>query len=274
MNISIYKSPTRREEGVVSALVAGFKRHGIKPTVIPKPSTPVVPDGTDLAVFIGVKSRKVRDVCVKAGVPYLLIDKGYFKRNRYHRFALNGFTPCYLGSGLDDPIRFKSLGIKLGNVRLPSASRIVFVGFDNKYGAFHGLEDANDYAADINNKVAKIIGGTSLELFVRSRADRAAMPFSALLPTCYCVIVHGSIAGVEAVIGGVPVISLGGRAANVVHDLSNTTLESVLNPHRPSKEGVAKRLHELAWCQFTLEEIVSGLAWSILSVEYKRLARG
>jgi hypothetical protein len=271
MNIAIYKSPTRREEWVVSSLANGFKRHGVNITVIPKPSNPVIPTGTDLVVFIGVKSRKIRDVCVRAGVPYLLIDKGYFQRWKYHRFALNGFTPCYLGSGFSDPTRFKNLKIKLGNVRHPSASRVVFVGFDNKYAAFHGLDDATEYATNVNAKLESIIYGTSLKLFTRNRSDRAAMPFSALLPTCYCVVVHGSIAGVEAIIGGVPVISLGGRAANVVHDLSNTTLESVINPQRPNEESVAKRLAELAWCQFTTEEIAQGLAWGTISDQYRRL---
>lgn len=272
MNIAIYMSQTRREARLVSALVAGFKRHGVAVTATPKPADPeVYPHTADLVVFIGVKSRKVRDACLAAGVPYLLIDKGYFHRSRYHRFCLNGFTPCYLGSGIADPERFNRLGIKRRNARLLSASRVAYVGFDDKYGAFHGLEDAGVYAQKINNQINSIIKGTSLNLFIRNRHDRARTPFSALLPTCYCVVVHGSIAGVEAVVAGVPVVSLGGMGANVVHDLSNHTLESVINPAFPDPTLVSRRLAELAWCQFNIDEIEQGLAWATVSEQYARL---
>ena len=271
MKIAIYKSPTFREERVVAALSQGFGRHGVNFTVIPKPSNPQIPPNTSLVVFIGVKSTKLRNACLKAGVPYLLIDKGYFHRSRYHRFALNGFTPCYLGSGHADPARFKSLHVPCSARRRPKASNIVFIGFDNKYGAFHGLTDAGEYATGVAEQVQHIIQGTSLKWLVRSRADRARMPFSAVLPSCYCVIVHGSIAGVEAVMAGVPVVSLGGRAANVVHDLSNLALEDVVNPKLPDEKAVAKRLAELAWCQFTYEEIRHGLAWEVISEQYGRL---
>lgn len=272
MKIVIYKSATLREERVVAGLSRGFDRHGVDYTVIPKPSDPQVPPDTSLAVFIGAKSRKLRDACVRAGVPYILIDKGYFHRGRYHRFSLNGFTPCYLGSGLDDPIRFKNLQVPQYPRRKPDASNVTFIGFDNKYGLFHGLIDAEEYAAKVRSQVEPIISGTSLRWLTRTRADRARAPFSAVLPSCYCVIVHGSIAAVEAVMAGVPVVSLGGREANVVHDLSNEGLESVVNPRLPDGEDVAKRLAELAWCQFNIEEIRQGLAWGVISEQYRRLA--
>ena len=271
MNITIYKAPTRREEWFMTALLKGFGRFsGVSTTVVPN-SDRVVPPGTDLAVFIGAKSRALRDMCVAAGVPYLLIDKGYFRRGQYHRFCLNGFTPCYLGSGLADPARLKGLDVKYVDRRLASASNVAFVGFDNKYSFFHGLGDADVYTANITTKIKFITEGTPFKLYMRNRAERTKLSFNALLPSCHCVVTHGSIAGVEAVLAGVPVVSLGGRAANVVHDLSSDTLESVVNPKQPDPASVAERIAELAWCQFTVEEIEKGFAWSVLSEQYKRL---
>lgn len=273
MNITIHMSQTRRERALVPKIASGFKRHGINVAVIDKPAKVEIAPNTDLAVFIGVKSRKVRDACVANGVPYLMIDKGYFKRGIYHRFALNGFTPCYLGSGLDSPERFLSFGLKVSNVRTVTARYVTFIGFDNKYAAFHGLGNADAYAASINDKLKTIIDtlGGRLELRMRSRAERLETPLSALLPHCHCIVTHGSIAGVEALLAGVPVVSLGQREANVVHSLSNDRLEDVVNPKIANSKDLNKRLAELAWCQFTAPEIQSGLAWEVIADQYKRL---
>ena len=67
---------------------------------------------------------------------------------------------------------------------------------------------------------------------------------------------------VEAVIAGVPVvvISKGACAAESVADLE---LVNVFDPRFPDDAERQQWLADLAYCQFRLEEITSGLAWEI-----------
>lgn len=278
MKVVIHMSKTAREQRFVQVLVEGFKHHNVKVITRLKPPRVETDPTCDLAVFIGVKGSKVRDACVSTGQPYIMIDKGYFSRKRFHRFALNGFTPCYLGSGRSDPGRFEALNINLTNVRRPNANLVLFIGLTAKYARFHKLGNEDEYQQGICGEISRVLvegGRPDLQVYLRPKTEvrraLAGTPLPELLPKCYCVVTHGSIAGVEAMAAGIPVISLGGIKANVVHDLANPSISDVLAPRIPTREQFYKRMAELAWCQFTTDEVASGFAWDVLKEQYKRL---
>ena len=75
-------------------------------------------------------------------------------------------------------------------------------------------------------------------------------------------VTFNSTAGVEAVLAGVPTVALdvGAMAWPVTtHDLASV--------QTPEREPWA---HRLAWCQWTIEEIASGLAWEHLAAAGER----
>ena len=86
--------------------------------------------------------------------------------------------------------------------------------------------------------------------------------FGDVLSSCYCLATHGSNAGVEAALAGVPVLSTGDPTTNPLHDLVNTSFDEAINaPKRPTEAELEKRLAALAWCQFKYDEISNGFAW-------------
>ncbi len=75
-------------------------------------------------------------------------------------------------------------------------------------------------------------------------------------------VTFNSTAGVEAVLAGVPTVALDAGAMAwpvTTHDLANV--------QRPDREPWA---HRLAWCQWTIEELASGLAWEHLAAAGER----
>jgi hypothetical protein len=87
--------------------------------------------------------------------------------------------------------------------------------------------------------------------------------FRDLLQNCHAVVTHGSNAAVEAIVAGVPaiVVSRGACAAEPVAELDD---QRAGRPFFPSEERRRQWAANLAYCQFTLEEIASGAAWRTL----------
>jgi hypothetical protein len=80
-------------------------------------------------------------------------------------------------------------------------------------------------------------------------------------PTTHCVVTHESMAGLHALIAGVPAISLG---SHCIGDLS-WKWENLEYPDYFDRGRVHKLCHWLAYNQWTLSEIKSGKAWGMLN---------
>lgn len=280
MKIILYLSPNQREMDLGQALISGFKRHGEKVEFIP--SFEFNNANTDLAVFVGVKNKRIYDVCKKYKTPILYIDKGYFKRNEYYRFSLNGYQPPYLTEMHRGPERFNNLGIQIYPRRV-GGDRIVYAASSPKYFEFHNLGKADVYNRAVCMKLREQLQGKKRILFrpkpdgwssdtseSREKLGVYTVPpgaefsspnenISYILPNTHCLVTHGSNDAVDAMLNGVPVLSL--SRYSPVFDLSEHHFENILNPKWPTDDDRLQLFSNLAWCQFTLLEIAKGKMW-------------
>ena len=56
-------------------------------------------------------------------------------------------------------------------------------------------------------------------------------------------------------------------APNCVDQLANKNLEAIEDPFYPEYHEMMKLLHYLAYCQYRLDEMRSGLAWKLIEGE-------
>ena len=98
----------------------------------------------------------------------------------------------------------------------------------------------------------------------RSRKDRLHNDTiqEDLANDCHCLVTYNSVAAVEALIEGKPVITLGPNAAT---HLATHQLSDVENIKIPTEEEREAWLRHLAYSQFTHQEMINGTAWRILN---------
>lgn len=98
----------------------------------------------------------------------------------------------------------------------------------------------------------------------RSRKDRLHNDTiqEDLANDCHCLVTYNSVAAVEALIEGKPVITLGPNAAQ---HLATHSLNDVENIKIPTEEEREAWLRHLAYSQFTHQEMIDGTAWRILN---------
>lgn len=286
MIIYLYMSSKSREQVMGEAIVRGIERHGDK--VVKRFRKDFWTDNydeADVIAFVGVKSRKMWNVCAEKGKEPLIIDKGYFGRGDYYRMSIGHFQPKYLDriGALPDRLCNK-LHVQIRSKRQMPGKFILFAGSSNKYHMFHGLEEVNDYAVNICTFIQDMQKklGMHLPVYYRPKPSWWANPdpgekrivpegtrfspptesFPQLLRDCHLLVTHGSNAAIEALAAGVPVFVMSEESP--AFELAERRWEHISNPHFPDEAELNQTLANLAWCQFTLDEIASGLAWANL----------
>lgn len=98
---------------------------------------------------------------------------------------------------------------------------------------------------------------TDRPIVIRDKEDKK--PLQADLDGAHCLVAHGSIAAVEAVICGCPVFVHPDSAASLVGLID---LEMIETPVYPDREPW---LRSLAYSQFNEQELVDGTLWRLLA---------
>jgi hypothetical protein len=98
---------------------------------------------------------------------------------------------------------------------------------------------------------------------IRTNEDTMEM---ALSRDVHCMVTYNSIAAVESLIYGKPVFTMGPNAAA---PLANTDLSKIEEPFMPTTAMVKRLCANLAYNQFTPDEMANGTAWKILQMNYK-----
>jgi hypothetical protein len=285
MKIALYMTETEGERNLEAALTSGFKANGDAPIVIHTHDYDrSALTKYDLIVFVGVrrKSRRIYNHAKEAGLHTLMVDKGYMLRGTHMRFSVDGIHPWYLGREPYTDARLKKFGI----APLPrhrGGDYILFAGSSQKYCDFHELGDASDYAEKICGQLLNVVrtkDSLNTRVIYRpkpswwGRLTHKRIPqgvvfsgpdqdIAALLPKCRCVVTHGSNTGIEALIAGIPVVTTAtGPDTSPIYSIVGHDLNQVLDPPFPSDEARRQRLSELAWAQFSFDEIASSFAWS------------
>lgn len=285
MKVTLYLSLNKqREVEIGRALSEGFKRHGEDVETLPTEGYSQPKGDTQVAVLVGVKgaSKRIYEDHRRAARHTLLVDKSYFNRGDFYRLALDGFQPNYAHDIARPFDRLEKMGVTFQKKR-KEGRHIVYAGSSQKYCDWHGLGSASDYAASVCFGINKRTH-SGMPLYYRPKPSWAAghpeevkpVPDTRFsgpkelladrLPHCHALVTHGSNAAIEAIAAGVPVVLTSDPGVSAVWGLAQHGMDfdGLLKPFWPDDDLRRQTFANLAYCQFTLEEMERGFAWETL----------
>jgi hypothetical protein len=184
-------------------------------------------------------------------------DHGLFRRHQYYRIAKDRLQPS--GEGLWPEDRFS----KLHWNRQPEWNRegtaIVVCPNSREYMAWFGL-DAKAWTVNVVSELAKY---TDRPVIVRWKTQAQARPLYTDLHGAWLCVVFSSASAVEALAAGVPVCTLAPWASTAHMGIQD--LSQVERPVYPDMQARDQFLFNLAYSQWTLEEMARGVAWAHLN---------
>lgn len=284
LNVVFFASPKDREMSIGTAFCQGVLSHGDTCRLV-HPADYEGPHGdTDVAVCIGVKgwSRLLMETHLAARKHLVYLDKGYLgdpkgPRSKYIRCSVDSFQPLeYLQTIPRPDDRLKQLGVQLQPWR-KTGKEVIIAGGSLKYAMWHrlgsqnGMDPATTWATKTYGVLRKY---TQRPIFYSPKPSwkeavpiegttfvRPPIPIEEQLKTAWAVVSYGSNATVDAQIAGVPTFVLGDGIAKPM-SLDDLTL--IDTPFYPTDTQRWQFLADVAYCQFSISELESGIGWSIL----------
>jgi hypothetical protein len=186
-------------------------------------------------------------------------DHAYFGRRVFYRITRNAFQ--HDGRGASTGSRFKGFSRDIDPWH-KTGHHVLICPQSATYCALHGF----DVRQWLKTVVATLRRYT--ERPIRIRWKRQGTPIASDLWNCWAVVVHSSAAALDALIAGVPIFVLAPFAASARMGLAD--LSQIESPYYP--EDREPFLWALADHQWTLREILDGLAWRTLQEGATRAA--
>lgn len=196
------------------------------------------------------------------GMPWIYWDRGYARRvfatwlprgdamgkpGGYYRWHLGSFQLQKLRDVPDD--RWKALRTDVAPWS-KNGRHVVVASPTPTYARFHRIEG---WTEQVLRDLARV---TDRQIVVRDKESKR--PLQSDLAGAHCLVSHGSIAAVESVILGCPVVVHPDSAAAVV---GLTDLKRIEQPVYPDRQPW---LNSLAYSQFDEEELVNGTLWKLI----------
>lgn len=241
-----------RYQKIADAMAAGIAKHGdrVKQVVHSEPAC------ADVAIMYGWKLN----ASLQKYPNFIYADLGYWNRDSYYRFSVNGWSPeSYVRSVLGSE-RFESLGLEIAPWN-ELGDRVIVAGSSRKAAREHGFE-----YMQWETKACNELSAMGLNVWYRPKPnDLEKRPIAGIsydesnikeaFLSAKALVTHHSNTAIDALLAGVPVHCETGAAAafSVPLDLLETRLE-----------GREQFLHDVAWLQWSLEEMRSGEAWAHL----------
>lgn len=234
-------------------------------------------DGEDTSkplVIRGIVKKDTIENCRRIGRDFYYIDTGYLGnfpspgntsgKKIWHRIVKNDVQQNVIRDVPDD--RWRRL-VKQ-DPRLDwqgwksHREKILFVLPNPKACRYYGF----DYDSWVSETEKMIKQHIDLPIETRVKGSRSARNheysiYDALDSGVYATVTFNSIAALESVLYGVPAFVAVPCAAEM---LSSNSLNQLKAPFRPDVDLIVKQCHNLAYGQFTVEEIADGTAWKIL----------
>lgn len=213
-------------------------------------------------VLRGITKRKQMAACREQNRDFFYLDTGYFgngRRKLYHRITKNSMQN--IGPVVDRPAdRFEATGVSLTKFR--KGSSILLCPPSAKVMAFYEL-DLEEWVTNTINTIKQYSDRPIIIRLKKSRAERLTTDTMemALSQDIHCLITFNSIAATEALLLGKPAFTLGPNAAQ---SLCLSDLSKIETPYIPTLDEVHKWACHLAYAQFTVDEMRTGLAWRIV----------
>lgn len=225
-------------------------------------------------VVRGVIKRDHMHACRQIKRDFYYIDTGYVGnfpsignssgKKLWHRIVKNDTQHCEIKSFSDD--RWKKLIAQDPRLNFKGRKnydkKILLVMPNPKACRYYDV----DYDTWVSETTEKIKKFSDLPIEVRTKGSRSERNhgytvYDAFDTGVYATVVFNSIAALESILYGIPAFVSVPCAAT---PLANTDLSKLPNPFFPSKELIQQQANNLAYGQFTLEEISNGTAWNIL----------
>jgi len=231
-------------------------------------------DLTKPYVTRGITQKPEIEFCQNKDRDYYFIDTGYFGnfpspgnpggKKKFHRVVKNEVQHSQF---------IKNVPNDRWNELLKSDPRLKWSGWKNfnkkilliipnpKACRFYGI----DQDQWVSQTTESIKSQTNLPIEVRIKGSRSYRNheytiYDAFDSGVYATVAFNSIAALESVLYGIPAfVSVPCAAA----PLSGKILD-LNNPFRPDIETISQHAHRLAYGQFTVDEITSGVAWNLL----------
>ena len=217
-------------------------------------SDPLMLMDGDVAMFGHPELMPLLSEAQRQGRNWYYGDKAYFGRETYYRITKNAYM--HNAHGEPDFNRWKSLKLSIQNWK--NGSDILICPQSNMFFQIKGTSQKQW----IDETVQKIrqFSDRKIRFQYKSSNISAEKAFRHSLSNVWAVVVHSSMAGVQAVVQGVPCFAT--NVESTAARFGSTDLSLIENPVKPdNRENMAA---VLAANQWTLPEIRSGLAWERL----------
>lgn len=178
-------------------------------------------------------------------------DKAYFGRDVYYRVTKNAYMHNTVGE--PDYVRLSKIGIKPHPWQ--NGSDILLCPQTSVFFALHGSTQA-EWIESTTETIKKY---TDRKIRVRAskKTQGTESAFRKSLDDVWAVVVHSSIAGVQAAMYGIPCFST--DPDSTAAKFGSTDLSLIESPIRPDDRDHMAAV--LAANQWKLGEIASGMAW-------------
>ena len=225
-------------------------------------------------VVRGVTSKSEIVECTKTNRDYYYIDTGYIGnfpsegntsgKKKWHRVVKNDLQHPVIKDVPAD--RWKKL--------VEQDSRLQWTGWKNynkkillvlpnpKACRFYDI-DCDKWIEETTEQIKKY-SNLPIEIRVkgsRSERNKGYTIYDAFDSGVYATVSFHSIASLESVLYGIPAFV---SVPCVASPLASTDLSTLANPFKPDLATIIKQCHNIAYGQFTQEEILNGTAWKLL----------
>lgn len=247
----------------------GLRRHGLDyklQTIGDKPRD------IDLGILWGVHKKDLTDHLRSFDKDYLVLERGYIgDRTEYTSCGFNGLNGnanfCFdyinderlhLVQDHIQPIRETKGSYILIMGQIASDASVKHIGFNRwLHETYISIKEITDqkiyYRPHPLDNSPNIPEG--LEVISGDLHDA--------MKKASCVVTLNSNSGVDAVLAGVPVISM--DKGSMVYNVTKHHINDIIEPTIFDR---AQWLREMSYCQWSIEEITKGIAWEHLKKRY------
>ena len=232
-------------------------------------------------------------------------SKGEGGHTEYSRVSVNAPDPtAYMMNVPRKPDRWERLKVTPREYSPNPGGHILICSSSEKYHDFHRLPPPNEWAVGLVSQIKKMCGNQIIyrpkpsttqnqmgvvdtddpeelkaalahyhAVLIRNKSvsgaafSNGSSKMGDALRGAHCVVTHGSAAGMDAIIQGVPVVALG---RSIALPVAEKELEKIAKPFWPGDAGRIVWGRALAYCQWTTAELRSGEAWADLRAEIVR----
>jgi hypothetical protein len=222
--------------------------------------------GSTPILIRSMSKRKLIHECWKSNHTFYYMDSGYIGNYKshsnlygwklWHRIVKNDVQHSDIVDRPDD--RWKKLDYPIHSRK--QGTHILLVTPSEKPCKFYGI-DRDTWVRTTLEEIKKY---TDRPIVIRDKATRQQRISNTIfddLKDCHALVTYQSIAAVESVLYGVPAFTLAPTAADPVCDKDLSRIES---PTQQEYDKIYKWACHLAYGQFHIEELQSGIAHKIL----------